>query len=69
MKDCTNCFMAKFDRHPSGKRNLIGGECTANIVMPNSYMDYLGNFPGKRIIGKFTPKNCKMWINIKCGEK
>jgi hypothetical protein len=64
-RDCSSCLWAKFKRYNSGIRNLKKGECTYKAILPNSYQNFLGDFPAKKEITKTTGQYCLCWALMK----
>lgn len=70
IKECTNCKYSKWVKKPSGKRDLWKGECTFEVIIPASYIDYLGRMPIKNVVHKkylanFSKGQCSCWERIK----
>lgn len=71
IKDCSNCFYAKWNKKDNGKINWkLGGDCTYQIDIPLCFSNFYGELPRKRSIRKnFRQFSSDQFIDCLCWKK
>jgi len=64
-KDCTTCKYAEWKKTASGRRILDQqAECTVEVILPNSFIDFGRDLPKRRGVTKHTKADCELWERI-----